>query len=40
VRSEKEIEFVPNTPHGITMTAEGREAVRRAIDKGAPAKKH
>jgi hypothetical protein len=36
VRSEKEIEFVPNTPHNISSTPEGREALRRAIDRGTP----
>jgi endo-1,4-beta-xylanase len=34
VTSEKVIEFVPNTPHGMASTAEGREAIRRAIDAG------
>jgi hypothetical protein len=34
VRSETQIEFVPNTPHNISSTPEGREAVRRAIDQG------
>lgn len=39
VLTEKEIEFVPGTPHGIAQTAEGREAVRRGIDKGTAEKK-
>src|SRR5581483_4617397 len=39
VRTEKEIEFVPNTPHSIFQTAEGREAVRRAIDRGTAEKR-
>jgi hypothetical protein len=39
VRSEKEIEFVPHTPHNISSTPEGREALRRAIDKGTLEKK-
>jgi hypothetical protein len=34
VTSEKEIGFVPKTPHPIASTAEGREAVRKAIDEG------
>jgi hypothetical protein len=34
VRSRKQIDFVPNTPHSIFQTPEGREAVRRAIDEG------
>jgi len=40
VRTEKEIEFVPNTPHGMYLTAEGREAIRNAIEKGTAEKKH
>lgn len=35
VTSEKAIEFVPETPHGMTSTPQGREAIRRAIDLGA-----
>ena len=34
VTSEKQIEFVPRTPHALFSTAEGREAVRNAIDQG------
>jgi hypothetical protein len=34
VTSEKVIEFVPNTPHNIASTAEGREALRKAIETG------
>ncbi len=34
VTSEKVIEFVPNTSHVIVLSAEGREAIRIAIDKG------
>ena len=40
VRTEKEIEFVPNTPHGMYLTPEGREAIRNAIDKGTTGKEH
>jgi hypothetical protein len=40
VRTEKEIQFVPNTPHGIYLTPEGREAIRNAIDKGVTGKEH
>ncbi len=34
VTSQKVIEFVPNTPHVIVTSTEGREAIRRAIDLG------
>jgi hypothetical protein len=34
VTSEKVIEFVTNTPHNIASTAEGREALRKAIETG------
>jgi endo-1,4-beta-xylanase len=34
VTGERIIEFVPNTPHGMFSTPEGREAIRRAIDLG------
>lgn len=34
VTSEKAIDFVPRTPHALMSTAEGREAIRRAIDQG------
>jgi hypothetical protein len=34
VTSEKEIEFVPGTPHALFSTPQGREAIRKAIDKG------
>jgi hypothetical protein len=34
ISSEKEIEFVPGTPHALFSTAQGREAIRKAIDKG------
>lgn len=34
VTSKKIIEFVPNTPHVIFLTEEGRDAVLNAIDKG------
>ena len=34
VTSWKEIQFVPKTPHNMASTAEGREAIRGAIDKG------
>ena len=34
VTSEKQIQFVPRTPHAIFSTTEGREAVRNAIDRG------
>lgn len=36
VTSDKVIEFVPNTPHGMSSTVEGREAIRHAIDIGVP----
>jgi hypothetical protein len=35
VTSRKSVEFVPNTPHALMSTAEGREAIRKAIDEGA-----
>jgi hypothetical protein len=34
VTSEKAIQFVPRTPHELMSTAEGREAIRKAIDEG------
>lgn len=34
VTSEKEIEFVPNTPHVMVTAVEGREAIRDAIFDG------
>ncbi len=34
VTSEKVIEFVDNTGHGMSASVEGREAIRRAIDNG------
>jgi len=34
VTSEKVMAFVPNTPHAIFSTAEGRAALRKAIDAG------
>lgn len=34
VTSTKTIEFVPATPHVLTQTAQGREAIRLAIDLG------
>ncbi len=34
VTSEKQIQFVPNTPHAMFSTPEGREAIRKAIDLG------
>ncbi len=36
ITSEKEIEFVPGTPHPLFSTPQGREAIRKAIDKGTP----
>ncbi len=33
VKTEKRIEFVPNTPHAIMSTPEGRAAIRRVIDE-------
>jgi hypothetical protein len=34
ITSEKAIHFVPRTPHALMSTAEGREAIRKAIDQG------
>ena len=34
VTSEKLIHFVPRTPHALFSTAEGRDAIRKAIDRG------
>lgn len=34
VTSEKIIQFVPRTPHALSSTVEGREAIRNAIDQG------
>lgn len=34
VTSEKQIDFVPHTPHPLFSTPEGREAIRKAIDQG------
>jgi len=34
VTSEKSIQFVPKTPHALFSTAEGRDAIKRAIDDG------
>jgi hypothetical protein len=34
VTSEKVIQFVPQTPHALASTAEGREAIGKAIDLG------
>jgi len=34
VTSEKAVQFVPNTPHAIFSTPEGREAILKAIDSG------
>lgn len=34
VTSEKVIQFVPRTPHALMSTAEGREAILKAIDRG------
>jgi hypothetical protein len=34
VTSEKVIRFVPRTPHGLFSTAEGRAAIRQAIEEG------
>jgi hypothetical protein len=34
VTSEKEIDFVPGTPHALFSTPQGREAIRKAIDNG------
>jgi hypothetical protein len=34
ITSRKVIEFVPNTPHNIASTPEGREALRNAIESG------
>ena len=34
VTSEKEIGFVPHTPHALFSTPGGREAIRKAIDQG------
>ena len=39
VTSEKEIEFVPGTPHALFSTPQGREAIRHAIDKGTAGKR-
>ena len=34
ITSAKEIQFIPNTPHFVPTSPEGREAIRRAIDLG------
>jgi hypothetical protein len=34
VTSQKAIQFVPKTPHALMSTAEGREAIRKAIEQG------
>jgi hypothetical protein len=34
ITSDKLIEFVPNTPHGVFSTPEGRAAILKAIDTG------
>jgi hypothetical protein len=34
ITSDKAIQFVPRTPHALMSTAEGREAIRKAIDEG------
>jgi hypothetical protein len=34
VTSEKKTQFVPRTPHAISSTREGGEAIRNAIDLG------
>jgi len=39
VTSDKEIEFVPGTPHALFSTPQGREAIRKAIDKGTAGKR-
>jgi len=39
ITSEKEIEFVPGTPHALFSTPQGREAIRHAIDKGTAGKR-
>jgi hypothetical protein len=34
VTSQKSIQFVPNTPHAVFSTPEGREAIKKAIEQG------
>ena len=36
ITTAKALRFVANTPHFVAGTAEGREAIRRAIDEGTP----
>jgi hypothetical protein len=38
IASEKEIEFVPGTPHALFSTPQGRDAIRKAIEKGSAGK--